>query len=421
MDDHSALSGQSDVRGGSKDLSVGRVPALDGLRGLAILLVLFCHLWCFPASSSLIVSFLEKLATCGLWGVDLFFVLSGFFITGILIDSRRVPHYFRNFYARRTLRIAPLYAGTLLFIFGFLPLVLTMNDDFRFLCRHQLWLWLYLENIYGCLTGSLHPCGMAHFWSLGVEEQYYLFWPVCVLVCNPRRLMHVAVGLLLVAWLTRLGVYFLGLNPGIAVIFPVSRLDGFAAGALVLLCSRSPRGREWLARSVRPVAVVSLILLGTLKVLHIQHSSLWLASEHGFYAVSPGLTAVFFASLLAAVILSAPQSRLQRVFSLSPLRWLGRYSYGIYVFHFPLLYLLPHSYNWLVRRMVKLFGWKFTIIVASSELFVPLLTLGLTLVTAWLSWHLFENPFLKLKRYFPQDGPLPETTSQDAIFLRKSA
>src|SRR5438067_7660244 len=181
-----------------RSLERGHILALDGLRGIAILLVVVCHFvsnlhiaadgWAWP---------LVAIAHAGWTGVDLFFVLSGFLITGILIDARGSDSYFKAFYARRALRIVPAYYGFLFAIFVVLPFLhLGAGNDYMLAREHQSWYWLYLTNVMmaiGEIPGR-GPYPSTLFWSLAVEEQFYLLWPLIVAASPPRTLRKICVG-----------------------------------------------------------------------------------------------------------------------------------------------------------------------------------------------------------------------------------
>jgi len=170
--------------------SADHVPALDGLRGLAILLVLARHTANELQPGRGLDVAVKRVLQVGWSGVDLFFVLSGFLITGILLDARGGRHYFRNFYMRRSLRIFPVYYGSLFVTFAVLPFFVA-TPLFAVLQRNQLWYWTYLVNVLSPLTGGTGtPYNTAHLWSLAVEEQFYLLWPAVVWVSGPRRLLR---------------------------------------------------------------------------------------------------------------------------------------------------------------------------------------------------------------------------------------
>ena len=158
------------------------IPALDGVRAVAVLLVICFHFWQVFTYGP--YSLVGKIAMWGQTGVDLFFVLSGFLITGILLDTKGSPSFLRNFYARRILRIFPLYYATLLTIYLIGPL-------FRWSAwvpeNQSLWFWTYLQNLPMTFAPG-HVAGPEHFWSLAVEEQFYMVWPFLVLRLDPQTI-----------------------------------------------------------------------------------------------------------------------------------------------------------------------------------------------------------------------------------------
>ncbi|HLL88149.1 MAG TPA: acyltransferase, partial [Tepidisphaeraceae bacterium] len=170
-------------------------PALDGLRGLAILLVMVSHYVAPPAGGGRWGLVFRRAADAGWVGVDLFFALSGFLITGILLDAKGKPGFFRNFFARRTLRVFPLYYGVLFVVCVLLPALGLLKLGVPL---SQRWLWLYATNLFPLLrsadgAGFFFPNSwdlqFGHFWSLAVEEHFYLAWPLVVYALGRRPLM----------------------------------------------------------------------------------------------------------------------------------------------------------------------------------------------------------------------------------------
>ena len=223
------------------------IPALDGLRGMAILLVTLYRFTTQGAAEGVSPAFEFGL---GNRGVDLFFVLSGFLITGILYDAKSEQHYFRNFYMRRSLRIWPLYYGALLVTLVVLPwfssAAATMFAQAR---EHQVWLWLYGANVLNAYEGAWCLGRFDHFWSLAVEEHFYLVWPLVVYFCSRRTSLVICTLMIVVTPLARIGWLACGGNSTAVEVFTLFRLDALAVGAWIALAMRSPEPGE--SRPVR--------------------------------------------------------------------------------------------------------------------------------------------------------------------------
>ena len=403
-------------------------PALDGLRGLAILLVLVCHYSLVLPQSDPVVSALTDLFIKGWIGVNLFFVLSGFLITGILYDAKGQLHYFRHFYARRFLRIFPLYYGFLgLLLLGILAY--KFGDPVKFshsvighaLLSYQPWLWSYTFNIYCAIHNSMGVL-VTQFWTLSVEEQFYMLWPVVVFAFGRETLVRICVGLMLSALALRLALtaFHTPIIP-IYVLAPC-QMDSLAAGALVALLVRGAAGVRAMLEPARSAAIAAggVLILASIGALlfHLQ----WQSStgfpmgahayavdqlRHPLFAVPYvaaafySVLAVFFAALLALAI-QLEEGSYARFMKFKALRFLGGYSYGIYVFHLPILVAL-----W---TLMGKFSWCHEL--QSSLVCVLIFIAGnvaLTLAISVASFHLYEKHFLKLKKYFPeQTKPIAE-------------
>src|SRR5262249_7856054 len=215
----------------------------------------------------------SRWAGFGWMGVDLFFVLSGFLITGILLNARPQPHYFRNFYVRRVLRIFPLYYGVLLALFVVAPLIFSAAglwprvtqmlgkyaSDYEVIRANQAWLWLYAVNLGSGVEWSF----LAGFWSLAVEEHFYLVWPFVVWWLRSPRLIAACVGCAVLALVIRVVLWRAGWAGELRFLyeFTLCRMDGLALGALLAVLSRSERAWAWLSRYAGWVALASAGLL----------------------------------------------------------------------------------------------------------------------------------------------------------------
>src|SRR5438876_567086 len=204
-----------------------KVPQLDAVRGVAILLVIMHN-----ASEKYPQLHLQPLFRNGWMGVDLFFVLSGLLITGILVDTRGSDGYFKHFYARRCLRIWPLYYSLIVFMFVAVPLLRPADARVVFERSSPWWAYpLFLQNFL-ISTPTMATGPLAVTWSLAIEEQFYLVWPLAVRCCSDAQLRRIAIAVIGLSPV--LGLY-LSLHPvGLcAIVF--CRLDGLMAGALLAL------------------------------------------------------------------------------------------------------------------------------------------------------------------------------------------
>jgi peptidoglycan/LPS O-acetylase OafA/YrhL len=375
------------------------VPALDGVRGIAIILVLLLHftLYGVLAPSSPVERVYYKIMTAGWIGVDLFFVLSGFLITGILYDSKGGDHYFRNFYVRRVLRIFPLYYGSLVIFCLLLPSAFPTHPGFRALQQNAAWYWTYLTNVLVAREGWSSFGPIEHFWSLAVEEQFYLVWPLVILLLGRRGLMAACLACIVASLLVRGGLELGGREIAAHVLTP-ARMDALAVGALVALVARGPNGLRDLARWARPIA--GLTFAGLLAVVIWRRG---LPSEDVVVStIGYSLLAFLFGAILVLGLTSPPEAALSKALTSPTLRLFGRYSYALYVFHHPLLTLVKQRTSSL-QAVPLLPGLR----LPAQVLFTAV---GITILlgVASLSWHLYEKQFLKLKRLFPYRGRAPE-------------
>jgi peptidoglycan/LPS O-acetylase OafA/YrhL len=363
------------------------LPALDGIRGLAILLVMFSHIVTGDPQNNL-QRVVMHLFGLGANGVDLFFVLSGFLITGILYDSLHDPAFFRKFYARRVLRIFPLYYGVLLAMFA-THLFLGKNYHGQLL-SFALYLqntWLVAVPIWAYHYGSHIP--LSHFWSLAVEEQFYMFWPLAVfLLRSRRRIFTVSIAVALVVPIMRFlllahGVPFKQVN-----VMTVCRLDSLLGGAALAILVRS-RAHQRVLR----LAPWIFILGASVELILLVVGSFYTAPLFIAFGTSLSYSAlaVGFAGLIAWCL--QPTSRVNRLFSVTPMRALGKYSYGMYVYHVILLEMLGQLFESPFISLAPHFK-------AVDALVARLLLLLLAFAVAFASFHLYETPFLKLKRFF---------------------
>jgi len=351
--------------------TTGRIPQLDAVRGIAILVVIFHNY-----SSQLSSLPLQSLARYGWMGVDLFFVLSGYLITGILFDTKQSPSYFKNFYARRCLRIWPLYYLILIFMFVVIPFVRPSIGSAMFARSSPWWAYpFFLQNflVYHS-TGAAGPLGVT--WSVAIEEQFYVVWAVAVRYCSYVQLRRIAATVICLSPVLRLYLSFHHVELYSNVF---CRLDGLMAGGLIALVVRSDSFHP--SRFLR-TAWLSLFVALPLAFVTDSFGARWITFS---------LSAVASAALVYLAMFAA-QKWLQAALASRWLMYTGTISYGLYLLHkIPLdLTLLIH---WNRHPMLTL-----------------LLCLVASYVLAILSWSLLEQPFLRLKRRF-ESSPLAQQQS----------
>jgi peptidoglycan/LPS O-acetylase OafA/YrhL len=366
----------------------GYIPELDAIRAFGITMVIVEHTWPDPRGFSRVLHLSWSL-------MDSFFVLSGFLIAGILLDSRDRPDYYRRFYLRRALRILPPYYG-LITVLTVGSIVLGSGYYFAGIPELYKWgsLWwffVYLGNIPSAIaskgptavSGSFGP-----LWSLQIEEQFYLLFPILVHRLKLRTLAKVLVSLVAFSFLLRLALYWLYPTKILIqyVLLPC-RFDGLALGALIAVRFRMG---PWELPKRRLTAIAVILVTVTL-----------VCGAWGGYSLSAPfnrtigylISSIAWSSVVLWLIVFRG-SRVTAYLRLSPVRHLANISYAAYLFHVPVsraldrlsarpgMSALNHGYS----RVVVVFS--------------------LTVIFASLSWRFIENPILRLKeRLFPPQKP----------------
>jgi peptidoglycan/LPS O-acetylase OafA/YrhL len=358
-----------------------RIPSLDGLRAVASLMVLCYHFGPHIVRDQSRFDVLHRLPQLTWAGVDLFFVLSGFLISGILLDSRQSPRYFKVFYARRVFRIFPLYYLLLFAYICALAIYGNRTAELGRLFENPLSPWtysLYFQNFAMTAAGSFGPIWLAGTWSLAVEEQFYLTLPVMIRKLTPKLLAWCVLGAFLGAPLLRAAIQkFRFVDPMGGYVLLPSRIDSLAAGVLITMLLRYRY--RWIAGEERTIRFAVMAFL-----------FIWIAYEYIpnpqairlAFIVHTG-NAVAFAGILLVVLLS-PLAPLSRFLSTPVMRELGNMAYSTYLFHPILLCIVFHvikGHDPLLKN--------------GGDLPVIGLALISTLILSWLSWRFFEKPLIR--------------------------
>jgi peptidoglycan/LPS O-acetylase OafA/YrhL len=383
----------------------GKIAALDGVRGIAILAVLAFHLngqvqYRFQnrvpreALTRAVLSF----SNYGGTGVDLFFVLSGFLITGILVDARSSPKYYGAFYARRALRIFPLYFGFLALCLLVIPAAIpatvqSATTGYASAVDHQwyLWtLWTYCSNVGIAFNGiTFGPLG--HFWSLAVEEHFYLLWPFVVRASPPNRLSWICWLCVLVGVATRLGFHLAG-HPQAAHMLMPGCLDAFGLGGIAAVAARRALDVERNRRFGRSLLAGSAGLALVVAMGHTLGGRFGEILEISFQST---LFAAVSATLIWIAATNGRRNVIIRLLTVRPLRAMGKYSYGLYVLHVP---MIPILFG-VLQRLMRAVHWTNTSELVSIVAF-DFFGAACIVAAAMTSWHFFEKHFLKLKSRF---------------------
>ena len=346
-----------------------RFPQLDAVRGIAIILVMLHNIGeKYPSFH------LQYLFSNGWMGVDLFFVLSGFLITGILVDTKQSKGYFKNFYIRRCLRIWPLYYSLMFFMFVLLPALRPSEAHSIFEKSSPWWAFpLFLQNfLLPISTNAAGPLGVT--WSLAIEEQFYVVWPVVVRFCSRAQLQLLAIAELCISPALR---FYLSLHDVHLYTNVFCRLDGLMAGALLALVVRS---ETFVPSRFIPLAWSSFFIAAPLafaaQTLHAE----WIV----FSLTAVASTALVYLSLFSS------QKWMHAIFKDKFMVYTGTISYGLYLLH-----KIPIG----LVESFRLYRYL---------LLAPLITTFVAYVLAALSWNFLEKPFLRLKRHFEPKPIFPD-------------
>ena len=368
-----------------------RVRELDGVRGISIIVVVAFHLLkradYFTSNETL--HSITRLSSIGWVGVDIFFVLSGFLITSILLRTKHEKNYFKNFYVRRSLRIFPLY---FVFIAVILLLLPKLDPDFTPEIPHALpFLLLYQQNWLMLISKIPLTTYLAVTWSLAIEEQFYLIWPAVVYFTKKETLIKLSIGVILFSILARLlGILFWDDMSQVSTFFyynTFTRFEQLVFGGLLAVAFTEPLWIQRLKNISIPsfwVAFTAFLALCFTAYPHMVplDENIWLV--FGGYT----LAAVFSAALVTILMTHPETSMFRRLFQNKLLIFFGKYSYSIYLLHVPIILILLD-----VLWRTQLRGW-------TMYLAYIVLTYAITVIGALITWNLLEKHMLNLKKYF---------------------
>ena len=361
-------------------------PELDGIRGIALLAVMLSHAGPYIQRNYLAGKLLVYAMIPGWSGVELFFVLSGFLITGILLKTKAAENYFSSFYMRRFLRIFPIYYFVVTVGLLIAPHNSWWNSMLPPLEKTRIAYYFYVQNwpIFWNHTNFLPISVFGHFWSLAVEEQFYLIWPLVVWLLPESGILWLCTAGLVVALPLRIFMVHLYAEDFTAMALTTSRMDGLLVGAMLAIFLR--RGQIPLRRIYLMLATGG-ILIGYIAAFH--HTELI-----GTYLYMPTIGITGFA-LMAGGLLALSQHPilwLHRILTVPWLRTTGKYSYGMYIYHIPIYVIFQ-------QILTKYLGLPVPMPLQDALLYIAFL-IGVTFLVAKLSYDYFESKILGLKIYF---------------------
>ncbi len=387
--------------------SVRRIPQLDGIRGVAISLVVIWHFVVVPITrdphESVIARFIAHAGLLTWSGVDLFFVLSGFLIGGILIDAKESRDYFRTFYVRRVFRILPVYVAVVILYLVLwsvatgqkailqetlgnpMPWYVYLTFTQNFWLAHHLWDSVYL----------------AVSWSLAVEEQFYLLLPAIIRILPRQSLLPVSAVLALMSAITRCLLYLhYGASWGTAAYTLIfSRADALMLG---VICAVLLRDRQWKERLIRNLWAIRVAFVTLGLGLALLTYKGWGMGTRPMCTFGFTYLALFYTSAMMIAMIS-PQGSLSHAFRARWLKWLGTIAYAVYLFHVTVLSVI---FRIVLHRPPGMADW----LDAVTALSALVATLGL----AQLSWKYFESKLVRLGHRFTYGA---ETSTPSSVPL----
>jgi peptidoglycan/LPS O-acetylase OafA/YrhL len=370
-----------------------RVSELDGMRGAGAILVVAYHIFrrgnVFTTNA--VLHFFSGLTMYAWYSLDTFYVLSGFLIATILLRTKGSEHYYGNFYARRSLRVFPLYYFTL----AFMLLLIIPKFDPEYLAevpRALPFQLFYLNNFLHLMSGIRGTPYLAVTWSLAIEEHFYLPFPFLVYYTRKETLAKICGGIIGISILARILAAFFWTDVRQMTNFffynTFTRFEEIAFGVLVAIAFTYPEWRSKLGRIALPVF---LIIFSALNIFEFAtNTGIPLSPENNVLLMVVGYTAasVFAAALIIALLTQSETSVIRRIFRNKIFVFWGQRSYSIYLYHVPVGVLLV---DFLWKHHYR--GWYGYLIYIG-------LTFGITVLISMLTWSLLEKPMMNLKKHF---------------------
>lgn len=340
---------------------------LDGVRGIAALMVVVYHIFYYPNLSYLAnLETYQRFTEFGRHGVPIFFVLSGFVITRILLNTRQKDDYFRSFYKRRVLRILPLYYLFLVIFYLLYPLISENRQGASFIL--QVPFYAYLQNMTDVF--NIRAVGPGHYWTLSIEEHFYILWPLAVFLVNPKNLGKLISILLVLVLILR----YMMIDNGLPIDkFTFTRIDQILLGAYLALLER----RDFFIdrKNIIKIILPGVIVLPLVAGMYFLSRRYFILSE----ITGQSLLGIFFFSIIGVLIFLSEDNLINRFLASKILRFFGKISYGIYVWHVLIIMILD---RYLITGFLVV------------DIMLPLV---LTILVAHLSYRYYEDIFLRLK------------------------
>lgn len=339
---------------------------LDGLRGIAAIVVVIFHFFSYPLSNYIEnIKLYQKLTEFGQHGVSMFFVLSGFVITRILINTREDKDYFKRFYINRSVRILPLYYLFLVLYYSFYKLYSGSFIDFEL----QIPFYIYIQN-FGEIF-NIQSKGPGHFWSLAVEEHFYLLWPLIVYLINPKYLIKfIGISIILIFLLK-----YIMLSNSLSINkFTFTRIDQILMGSYIAILELNNFFTK--KRALIKIFLISSIVIPIGIFIYFFKDQFLFIKDIFKYTV----LGILFFSLISVLIILDTNCIINKFLSSRIMQYFGKISYGLYVWHI-LVILIVEKY--LLTEIIII------------DLSVVIL---LTIVLSHLSYYYYEIHFLKLKK-----------------------